>query len=182
MDDLLPRARQFDERALTEIYTALNRPLFAYAYRLTGECTAAEDAVAETFRRFLLALRNGGGPREHLRAYLYRTAHNFITDSYRRQRFSVLPLDETLQADEAADPAEAAPAHWAEARARAALWQLTAEQRLVMTLRYFEGLSNDEVAAALGKPVGAVKALHHRALDALRRVLSAEAETVKVMP
>lgn len=180
VDDLLPRARRFDERALTEIYTALNRPLFAYAYRLTGECTAAEDAVAETFRRFLLALRNGGGPREHLRAYLYRTVHNFITDSYRRQ--PPLPLDEALQADASADPADAAPAHWAEARARAALWHLTSEQRLVMMLKYFEDLSNDEVAAALGKPVGAVKSLHHRALESLRRLLSAEAESVKVMP
>lgn len=180
MDDLLPRARRFDERALTEIYTALNRPLFAYAYRLTGDSTAADDAVAETFRRFLLALRNGGGPREHLRAYLYRTAHNLITDSYRRQ--PSLPLDEALQADESTDPAEAAPAHWAEARARAALWQLTAEQRLVMTLKYFEGFSNEEVAAAMGKPVGAVKSLHHRALEALRRVLSAEVESVKVTP
>jgi RNA polymerase sigma-70 factor (ECF subfamily) len=111
---------------------------------------------------------------------LYRTAHNLITDSYRRP--PPLPLDETLQADDSADPAQVAPAHWAEARARAALWQLTAEQRLVMTLKYFEGLSNDEVASALGKPVGAVKSLHHRALAALRRVLSAEAETVKVTP
>ena len=55
--------------------------------------------------------------------------------------------------------------------ARAALWSLTPEQRLVIALKYFGGLSNEEVAVALGKPISAVKSLQHRALDALRRLL-----------
>ncbi len=171
VDDQLPRARQFDEDALTEIYRALNRPLYAYAYRLVGEACEAEDLVAETFRRFLLAMRNGGGPREHLAAYLYRTLHNLITDRYRRRPAPDLPLDESLEADGDDDPALAAPLHIEQARARAALWRLTSEQRLVITLKYYEGLSNEEVAAALGKPIGAVKSLQHRVLEALRRRL-----------
>jgi RNA polymerase sigma-70 factor (ECF subfamily) len=44
----------------------------------------------------------------------------------------------------------------------------------VITLKYFEGLSNEEVAAVLGKPIGAVKSLQHRALETLRRVLRPE--------
>lgn len=173
LDDLLPRARLFNEGALTEIYQALNRPLYAYAYRLVGEACEAEDLVAETFRRFLLAMRNGGGPREHLAAYLYRILHNLITDRYRRRPAPDLSLDKSLETD-SDDPAFVAPIRIEQARARAALWRLTAEQRLVITLKYFEGLSNEEVAAALGKPVGAVKSLQHRALDALRRMLATE--------
>ena len=171
IDGLLPGARQFDENALSEVYRALNRPLYAYAYRLVGEACEAEDLVAETFRRFLLAMRNGGGPREHLAAYLYRTLHNLITDRYRRRPAPDLLLDESLEADGDDDPALAAPLHIEQARARAALWKLTPEQRLVITLKYFEGMSNEEVAAALGKPIGAVKSLQHRALEALRRLL-----------
>jgi len=173
VDGYLPRARLFDEGALTEIYRALNRPLYAYAYRLVGDGCEAEDLVAETFRRFLLALRNGGGPREHLAAYLYRTLHNLITDHYRHRPKPDLPLDESLEAADD-DPALATPIHIAQVQARAALWRLTSEQRLVITLKYYEGLSNDEVAAALGKPVGAVKSLQHRALEALRRLLADE--------
>ncbi len=173
IDGYLPRARLFDEGALTEIYRTLNRPLYAYAYRLVGDGCEAEDLVAEAFRRFLLALRNGGGPREHLTAYLYRTLHNLITDRYRHRPKPDLPLDESLEAADD-DPALAAPIHIAQAQARAALWRLTSEQRLVITLKYYEGLSNDEVAAALGKPVGAVKSLQHRALEALRRLLADE--------
>jgi RNA polymerase sigma-70 factor (ECF subfamily) len=41
-------------------------------------------------------------------------------------------------------------------------------------LKYFEGQSNEEVAVALGKPIGAVKSLQHRALEALRRILKSE--------
>ena len=134
IDGYLPRARLFDNGALTEIYRALNRPLYAYAYayRLVEDGCEAEDLVAETFRRFLLALSNGGGPREHLAAYLYRTLHNLITDHYRHRPKPDLPLDESLEAA-AADPALTAPVHIAQARARAALWRLTPEQRLVIT-------------------------------------------------
>jgi RNA polymerase sigma-70 factor (ECF subfamily) len=42
----------------------------------------------------------------------------------------------------------------------------------VILLKYFEGLSNEEVAAALDKPVGAIKSLQHRALDSMRRILT----------
>ena len=55
---------------------------------------------------------------------------------------------------------------------RQALWRLTPDQRQVIVLKFFQGVSNDEAAAALDKPVGAVKSLQHRALDALRRMLT----------
>jgi RNA polymerase sigma-70 factor (ECF subfamily) len=174
MDHLLARARRFDGAALTEIYEGLSPRLYRYAYRLLGEPCEAEDAVAEAFHRFLLALRNGGGPEAHVSAYLYRTVHNVITDRYRRRPVPDMPLDEALAAGEAADPAHAAAQHIAAAHARAALWRLTDDQRLVVMLKFFEGLDNEEVALALGKPAGAVKSLQHRALEALRRLLAGE--------
>jgi RNA polymerase sigma-70 factor (ECF subfamily) len=52
------------------------------------------------------------------------------------------------------------------------LWKLTSDQRQVILLKYFEGMSNQEVAEVLKKPVGAVKSLQHRGLNALRRLLT----------
>jgi len=173
LDAYLPKAYQLDERALTEIYQALSPPLYRYAYRLLGNTRDAEDIVAEVFHRLLLALRHGNGPREHPSAYLYRIAHNLITDRYRRGPQPEAELDEALEAAED-DPAEAAAQRIAQAHARAALWKLTADQRQVILLKYFEGLSNEEVAAALDKPVGAIKSLQHRALDSMRRILTPE--------
>ena len=54
---------------------------------------------------------------------------------------------------------------------RLALFNLTAEQRQVIVLRFLEGWQNEEVAAVLKKTVGAIKALQHRALASLRRDL-----------
>jgi DNA-directed RNA polymerase specialized sigma24 family protein len=50
--------------------------------RLLGHASLAEDCVAETFARFLKALQKRQGPRDHLQAYLYRIAHNWIVDLY----------------------------------------------------------------------------------------------------
>ncbi len=173
IDARLPKASQLDEHALSEIYQALSPCLYHYAYRLLGNAADAEDIVAETFHRLLLAMRHGNGPRRHLSAYLYRIAHNLITDRYRRT-LPDMPFDEALEAGEDDRPEITAPLHIAQERARAALWHLTPEQRLVITLKYFEGQNNEEVAVALGKPVGAVKSLQHRALEALRRILRSE--------
>jgi len=173
--ELLQCARQANEQALGEIYDTYSPRLYGYAYRLSGDDAFAKDVAAETFYRFLVALRDGGGPREHLAAYLYRVAYHLIVDNARRQPRADLFLDESFVATDA-DPGERSDER--QAQAREALWQLTSEQRQVIVLKYFEGFGNEEVAAALGKPVGAVKSLQSRALAALRRVMSQQSEGV----
>jgi len=59
-------------------------------------------------------------------------------------------------------------------QARAALANLTAEQRLVIVLHFIEGWDQASIATALQKPLTAVKALQHRGLQALRRMLLKE--------
>jgi RNA polymerase sigma-70 factor (ECF subfamily) len=165
----LPGVCKLEPEALGAAYDALSPDLFRFAYRLLGDRQLAEDVVAETFSRLLTAIRNGGGPRAYLRAYLYRIAHNLAMDHHRA--VSPVPLDESdprLMAD--------GPSYEHDVReqmaARQALWRLTPEQRQVIVLKFYQGLSNEEVAAALDKPVGAVKSLQHRAFEGLRRVLT----------
>jgi RNA polymerase sigma-70 factor, ECF subfamily len=175
-DQLLQRARQFDLQALAEIYDAYSGRLYAYALRLLGEAFLAEDCVAETFHRLLNAFRDGKGPQQDLRPYLYRIAHNWITDLYRRQPIPPLPLEESLL-PAVSDSVETEVARrLLQAQARAALLRLTPEQRQVVMLKFIEGWDNEEIAEAIKKPVGAVKSLQHRALDALRRILAQEEE------
>jgi len=91
---LLKLARRFDQQTLGEIYDQYSPGLYRYAMRLLGNVDLAEECVAETFSRFLHALRGGGGPQDHLQAYLYRVAHNWITDQWRRQPPPPMQLDE----------------------------------------------------------------------------------------
>ncbi len=171
-DDLLRGARAFDQQVLAEIYDRYSTPLYRYAMRLLGEVVPAEECVAETFTRFLQALRAGKGPQDHLQAYLYRIAHNWITDYYRRQPPPALALDEEWGVDRDAHPGRLVEGRYAQERVRLALRALTPEQRQVVVLRFLEGFGNEMVAAALDKPLGAVKALQHRALGTLRRLLA----------
>ena len=173
-NDLLNRARKLENQALAEVYDRFSPGLYRYAFRLLGDAGLAEECVAEAFSRFLRALHRGGGPHQHLQAYLYRVAHNWVTDAYRRQ--PLLPLPEGAGAH---DPSSPSPAETVDRRlecerVRAALSRLTPKQRQVIVLKFLQGWENHEVALALNKPVGAVKSLQHRALAALRRALSAD--------
>ena len=169
--DLLNGAKVYDSVSLTAIYKLYSPGLYRYAMRLLGDDCLAEDCVAETFSRFLKSLRAGQGPRDHLQAYLYRIAHNWITDSYRRQPPPPIELDESLKAGDHFLPEVQTDTSQEQKQVQLALRSLTADQRQVITLRFIEGWQNDEVALALEKPVGAIRALQFRALNTLRRLL-----------
>ena len=168
---LLARVQRFEEGALAEVYDCYSDDLYRYAWRLLGDKNQAEDCVADTFSRLLHAVRSGKGPQRYLRAYLYRTAHNWITDSYRRGPPPWLTLDPEMDAGEGQSPHDVMEEALERQEVRAALMRLTPEQRQVIVLRYLHEWTHEEIAYSLEKRVGAVKALQHRALNALRRAL-----------
>ena len=165
-------------QALAAIYDRYSPGLYAYAMRLLGDECQAEACVAETFSRFLKGLRAGQGPEEHLQAYLYRIAHNWITDLYRRQPPPPFELDENLRAEHELQPEIQVDRRIEQDRVRGFLRFLTPDQRQVIILRFLEGWENEEVAAAVKKPVSAVRALQYRALVALRKWLLGKEEGV----
>jgi RNA polymerase sigma-70 factor, ECF subfamily len=166
---LLQRARALEEQALAEIYDRWNAGLYKYSLRLLGQADLAEECVAETFSRFLKALKDAHGPRDCLQAYLYRIAHNWITDFYRGNPDLLVSLEPDLKADNNNEPSRAVYQEMERQDLRAALMKLTADQRQVIMLKFIEDWDNEDIAAALNKPVGAIKSLQHRALNSLRR-------------
>jgi len=168
---LIGRARKLDEEALASIYDRYSLELYRYAMRLVGNDDLAEECVAETFYRLLQALNKGGGPKQYLRAYLYRIAHNWITDQFRVPVEDEFSPELDLATDTTSSPAQVALLEMERRELRYALHQLTPDQRQVIVLKYLENWKNEEIAHALGKPVGAVKSLQHRGLNALRRLL-----------
>jgi RNA polymerase sigma-70 factor (ECF subfamily) len=169
--ELLELAQQFDHQALAQIYDAYSPGLYRYAMRLLSDQNLAEDCVAETFSRFLQALQAKRGPESYLQAYLYRMAHNWIVDQYRRDPIQPVELTEEHQ-DENADPEKDASQHMGQQRLRMAIKTLTPDQQQVIALKYLEGWENEEIALSLNKPVGAIKSLQHRALASLQRILN----------
>jgi RNA polymerase sigma-70 factor (ECF subfamily) len=169
--DLLQRARRLEGPALAAMFDAFYEPLYRYIYRHIGHRTTAEDLTAEVFQRFLEGIRDGRGPTSHLKAWLYRVAHNLTVDELRRRRYHEHePLDEDLRS---ADRAVGAQAQQAirQQQVRQALRQLTPKQQAVLVMKFLQGLDNEEIARALQMTAGTVRALQGRGLQALRRHL-----------
>lgn len=167
--ELLQRASKLESQALADIYDSHSPGIYRYAMRLLGDMSLAEDCVAETFARFLKSLRERRGPRDNLQAYLYRIAHNWIVDHYRKERETV-ELDDALRS-EADVPEEEAAQRIRQKQVRKAIRQLTSDQQQVIALKYLEDWTNEEVAQVLKKPIGAVKSIQHRALRSLYKLL-----------
>jgi RNA polymerase sigma-70 factor, ECF subfamily len=169
--DLLAKAKNFDHQALEAIYLRYSPGVFRYGLRMIGDESVAEDCVGDTFSRFLKALSLGQGPDDHLQAYLYRIAHNWITDYYRKKSPTLVELDETVKAEDYIQPEKQVSNRIVQQKVRLALRALTPEQRQVVLLRVYEGWGYEEISAALGKTQGTVRALLFRALQTLRRIL-----------
>jgi RNA polymerase sigma-70 factor (ECF subfamily) len=167
--ELLHLAQRLDSIALAQIYDCYSPYIYRYAVRLLGDPSLAEDCVSETFSRLLKALAAGKGPHEFLRAYLYRIAHNWITDQYRHKRpteeiSEILPseansLEETMEQNSQCT------------HLLNAIRELTPDQQQVIVLKFWQDCDNEEIAQALRKPVGAIKSLQHRAMNTLQRHL-----------
>ena len=170
--ELLQAALRFDQKALAQIYDTYSPELYRYAARLLGDPSTAEDCVAETFSRFLNVLHAKRGPQDYLKAYLYRIAHNWIADYYRRTP-DVVELKDAHPSNEDS-PEQEADLRMRQLQMREAILKLTPDQRQVITLKYLLDWKNEEIAQTLNKPVGAVKSLQHRALARLQKILNRE--------
>jgi len=173
---ILERAKNFESQALEEIFDCYSPGIYRYALRLLGDTELARECMAETFSRFLNALKRDGGPDNYLQAYLYRIAHNWVTDHFRSNIPITLALDSISLPDSKDKPEEVVEQQLSSYQLRQALALLTPDQRQVVTLKYLEEWENEAIAMALNKPVGAVKSLQHRGIEALRRILSRHEE------
>jgi RNA polymerase sigma-70 factor (ECF subfamily) len=179
----LVAARCREPAVVTRIYAAYAPALFCFFLAAVGDRPTAEDLTGDVFKSAIEGLPRFRGPVEALGGWLFRIAHHDLADLWRRQARSpsITPLDDTL--DEAAlaagadDPEELAIQHIEGDRVLAALRQLSSDQREVLLLRMAAGLTGPEVAAILNKSTGAVKALQHRGVASLARILGVANDT-----
>ena len=169
----LVAARQREPAAVTRVYTAYAPSLFRFFAAAVGNRQEAQDLTGSVFVSAIEGLPGFRGPVEALGGWLFRIARHDLYDFRRKQARSpgLAPLDEAAIAAGADDPEELAIERLEGSRVMAALQQLSPDQREVLLLRMAAGLTAPEVAAALHKTTGAVKALQHRGLASLARLL-----------
>ena len=172
----LAAARRREPAAVTRIYTAYAPALFRFFMAAVSDRHQAEDLTGTTFVSAIEGLPRFRGPVEALGGWLFQIARHDLYDHRRRQaRTRIEPLEDNLNeaalADGGVDPEELAIDRLEGSRVRAALSELSPDQREVLLLRMAGGLTAPEVAAILGKTTGAVKSLQFRGLASLARVL-----------
>ena len=154
-----------------QVFAALESPLLAYARRLLGEFSLAEDVVQEAFMKLHEQFENVRQPQP----WLYRTVHNLVVDHQRRGNKVVLAGDRSPEEDspleEAADSApmpDEQIARWERiGLVRLVLETLDERSKEIIRLRFDDDLSYGEIAARTGLKVGHVGYLLHHALKAL---------------
>jgi RNA polymerase sigma-70 factor (ECF subfamily) len=172
--ELIVRAGDGDRGAFEVLYRRYARPVFGLALRRLGDRGRAEDAVQETFASVWRAAhsyrpeRGPGGP------WLYAVARNAITDRSRARNEPAVQAPDQ-ESHEPGPPARA-EASWTAWRVHRALEELSANERSVIELAYWGGLSQSEVAEYLGIPLGTVKTRTRAALARLADVLEGELE------
>ena len=170
---LLRRVQDCDTDALASIYDTYYERIYRYIYRCVGQADRAEDLTANVFLRLLNSVRAGHCPRTNLSAWLYRVAHNLVVDGFRRKPSEDVELVEWTKSYEP-DMAHLVDQNLQMERVRRALRQLTESQQQVIALKFLQGMNSREVATILNKTEGAVDALQHRGLVALRKALKGE--------
>jgi RNA polymerase sigma-70 factor, ECF subfamily len=154
-----------------QLYERYLDVIFTYCLRRVDDPQTAEDITASIFERSYAQISTFRGG--SFRAWLFRIAHNAVTDHYRRRRNIIPWKPEMSGADDDPSPEEHAIATEQAARIYAYLAALTDDQRRVVELR-LSGLTGAEIAEVLDRSPDAVKMLQYRALQRIRDQISTD--------
>jgi RNA polymerase sigma-70 factor (ECF subfamily) len=172
--ELIRRTGNGDRGAFEVLYQRYSRPVFGLALRRLGDRGRAEDAVQETFTSIWRAARSYRPERGPGAPWLYAVARNAIIDRSRARNEP--PTEAPEEASPDPGPPERAEAGWTAWRIHRALEELSPNERSVVELAYWSGLSQSEIAEYLGIPLGTVKTRTRAALARLADELEEELE------
>jgi RNA polymerase sigma-70 factor (ECF subfamily) len=171
---LLGRVARGDERALAELYDRLAPFAYGLALRMTGDTALAQDAVQDAFVRVWSHARSFDRKRGNARGWLLRIVRNSTIDALRTvDALHRATLRSSLEPVVSAErPDELIAQRQLSAALRRALEELPDEQRHMLEIAYFEGLSHSEIAARENIPLGTVKTRIREGVLKLRKFAS----------
>ena len=165
---LIERARS-DPEAFGDLYERYVTRIYSYIYHRTGNSAEAEDLTERVFLQALTHLSNYTYRGLPFSVWLFRIAHNLVANWYRdRGRSKTTSLDgigSVLQEIDTLERVEEA------ALVRRAVAQLSRDRQQLLLLKFGQELSHAEIGQIMGRSEGAVKALLHRTLKALKEEL-----------
>ena len=171
-ESLVRRAQQHDTEAFSRLYEAYFDRIYRYIVLRIRNEAEAEDMTQQVFMKMLQSIASYKLKGIPFSSWLYRIAHNQVVDFLRQQNKKATVDIEGLPLPDMGDDTQ----HVLELQGdieqlKKAVQKLTAAQQEVISLRFASELSIAECASIMGKSEGAIKALQHSAVLALRKAL-----------
>jgi RNA polymerase sigma-70 factor (ECF subfamily) len=172
--ELIRGVAEGDNQALASLYDATSRTVYGLLLRVLADHSAAEEVLLDVYAQVWRQAATYCPERGRPLAWLTTIARSRAIDRVRRTRQEQqreAPLDEALRASGGESVEEGVMAGEVRSVVRAALDALAPEQRDVIELAYYGGMSHSEIAAARGLPLGTVKTRTRLGLMRLREML-----------
>ncbi|EIJ36421.1 RNA polymerase sigma factor [Thiothrix nivea] len=175
---LLEKIQRGDQAALGIFYDATVRRVYAVAIKVTASPELAEEIVSDVFMQVWHNASSYSAERSTPLGWLLMMAHSRSIDSLRREGSATrnqMPLEEAYDAPDETTPGPLAATLGVEQHHElaSALKLLDGQQRQMITLAFYRGLSHQEIANYTGEPLGTVKTTLRRAQSILRGALTA---------
>ena len=168
---LVRRAQEHQQDAFAELYERYFDKIYRYCVMKIGSRPEAEDMAQQVFIKAANSISSFKWRNVPFSAWLYRIAHNQMVDYLRKKsRQQSVPLDEAVAVSDS-NPQKATELKMDIEEMIKATRGLTDAQREVISLRFAGELPIARVAEIMGKSQGAVKALQHSAIVALRKTM-----------
>lgn len=169
---LVLQAQAGNSEAFGQLYDAYMERIYRFVYFRVEDQQTAEDITSQVFLKAWSNLERFQFSRTPYLAWLYTIAHNAVIDHYRTRKVTTALDDVQLSQPDHSEVVETEIDLTVEMQSvKVALQTLTDDQQRVLTLKFIEGMSNNEIARQLGKREGAIRALQMRGLQALAKQL-----------
>jgi RNA polymerase sigma-70 factor (ECF subfamily) len=178
-EQLMARVCKGDTAAYEVLYDRYSPVVMGFALKITGDYALAEEIVQETFWRVWQKAESFEVRRGAFTGWFFSIARNLSIDLLRRRRMQAPSSDDTEQRiEQAVDPqADVAEIAWSGVRhqqVRSAIETLPPEQRRVIEMAFFRGMTRQEIAQAIGEPLGTVHTRARLALQKLHEALQTQ--------
>jgi RNA polymerase sigma-70 factor (family 1) len=173
---LITRIAEQEETALSQLYDRYARILYAVAFKILGSIEESEEVVLDVFDQVWRTATRYDAAKGRVDTWLFMITRSRVLDRLRVRQRSTKTQSASLEAEiqstkVSVDPVEAAILSEQRSRVSTALNRLPSQQRQVLELAYYKGLSHSEIAAQTGLSLGTVKTRIRLGLTKLRIAL-----------
>jgi RNA polymerase sigma-70 factor, ECF subfamily len=176
---LIERVAQGDARALEQLYDRYVRQCFGLALKIVGDNALAEEIVQEIFLKIWTQPNRYSPEKGQFISWLLSLVHHRCIDELRRRSRTEVALEDPVtgslldtEPDAQPGPDDQVVLIEQQRAVRQALAGIAPEQRKILELAYYGGLSQSEIAARLQQPLGTVKTRMRSGIQHLRKVLA----------